>query len=743
MDFRRGPALPCSFSLLAVLAAVPVFGAETVSFGNDVMAVLSRGGCNSGACHGNQNGKNGFKLSLRGEGPDLDLLALTRDTHGRRVNVNDPAGSLLLLKATAVVPHEGGKRFDAASPEYQILKRWIIQGAQADRVGTPTLARLEVTPRESVLVEPDASVKVRARAVYTDGTSRDVTALSVFEATGPAAEVGRDGTVRRERFGEAAVLVRHLDRQAVVRVAFVPARPGFKWRDVPEANYIDKHLLARLRTLRMSPSDLCPDEVFLRRAYLDTLGRPATVKEAREFLADTRADRRARLVDDLLRRPEFADFWALKWSDLLRNEEKVLDRKGVRVFHGWLRQSFAEGKPLNELARELIAARGSTYGHPEANYYRALRDVYARAETTAQVFLGVRLQCAKCHNHPFDRWTQADYHALAAFFPRVKYRIVENRRRDRFDLHEFDGEQVVWQARRGEWSHPRTGETLAPTFLGGQRPKLVDGDDRLRALADWVADPDNPFFARAQANRVWYHLMGRGIVEPNDDFRASNPPSNPALLDALADDLKKHGFDLRHLVRTIMTSRAYQLSAVPNETNGEDEANFARALVRPLPAEPLLDALAQAAEVAPEFADSRPGTRAVQLAGVLPRRQRGQKQPETEKFLFVFGKPVRSLSCECERSDDTTLAQVLQLITGKLLNEMLAKNDNRLGRLLKEGKSDADIVEELYLAALNRYPKAEEKAAAGALVVRAKDRRAALEDILWGLLNSKEFLLRR
>jgi Protein of unknown function (DUF1549)/Protein of unknown function (DUF1553) len=730
-------------ALAILLTFVSGASADPVSFRNDVMAILSRGGCNSGPCHGNQNGKNGFKLSLRGENPAFDIESLTRNMQGRRLNPIDPPSSLMLLKATATIPHEGGRRFPVDSDEYRLLRRWIAEGTRFDPPGSPTLTRLSVTPKEQVLIEPEDSLGVHVEATFSDGSKRDVTRLAVYEVTGEAAEVSRDGLVHRQRFGESTILVRYLNRQAVVQVAFVPARPGFTWKPVPEVNYIDRHVFAKLRTLRSLPSDRCTDPVFLRRVYLDTLGILPTADEVRRFLADSRQDRRERLVDELLRRPEFSDFWAMKWSDLLRNEEKVLDRKGVRLFHDWIRQSIAEGKPLNEFARELLTGRGSTYSHPPANYYRALRDPYTRAEATAQVFLGVRMQCARCHNHPFERWTQNDYHSLAAFFPRIQYRIVENNRRDKFDKHEFDGEQIVWQARSGEVTHPRTGEVLRPRFLGGAAPKLAPGADRLQALADWVASPDNPFFARTQANRIWYHLMGRGLVDPTDDFRASNPPANGPLLDALARDLAEHHFDLRHLVRTILLSRTYQLSSIPNETNGEDETNFSRAVVRPLQAEQLLDALTQVTGVPVEFRGYRTGLRAGQVPGAFTQRLRGEKPTEGERFLAVFGKPVRSLSCECERSEDTTLGQAFQMITGRLLNDMLAKEDNTLGRLLRSGKADADLIEELYLAALSRHPTAGERQGALGLIARSKDRRAAYEDLLWGLVNAKEFLLRR
>jgi hypothetical protein len=735
------PRLAAVLANLAILVVTGTAAAQGVSFRNDVMAVLSRGGCNAGACHGNQNGKGGFKLSLRGQDPEADFAALTRDTLGRRTDPHRPADSLILLKATASVPHEGGKRFGPDAPEYDILRRWVAAGTPADGADTPRLRSLEVTPGQAFLIVPADRVRLRVRAAFDDGSTRDVTRLAVYEPSNPTTAVGADGEARRQGFGETAVLVRYLDRQATAQLAWVPRRPGFVWRDVPEANYVDRHVFAKLRALRLQPSDLCSDEVFLRRAFLDTLGVLPTADEARAFLADRDPARRSRLIDRLLDRPEFADFWALKWSDLLRNEEKVLDRKGVTVFHEWIRQAVAEGKPLNEFARDLIAARGSTYEEPAANFYRALRDPQARAEAVAQVFLGVRLQCARCHNHPFDRWTQDDYYGLAAFFPRIQYRIVENNRRDKLDTHEFDGEQVVWLAREGEVTHPRTEATVRPRLPGGRE---IDGEgDRLQALADWVARPDNPFFARAQVNRVWYHLMGRGLVDPNDDFRASNPPVNGPLLDALTDDFVAHRFDLRHLVRTVLNSRTYQLSAVPNETNREDETNFSHALVRGLQAEQLLDGLSRVTGAPVRFNGYPEGTRAGELPGARSLRERGVTASEGERFLRVFGKPERSLTCECERSEDTTLGQAFQMMSGELLQQMLGEPDNRLGRLLKSGGTDRAIVEELYLAALCRPPGEKERRAAEALLARAKDRRAALEDLTWGLLNAKEFLLRR
>jgi hypothetical protein len=704
------------------------------------MAVLSRAGCNMGACHGNLNGKGGFKLSLRGQDPDADFATLTRDLLSRRLDRLRPADSLILAKATMQVPHEGGQRFRPGGPEHQILHRWIARGAPPDPADAPALRRITVTPTEAVLHAPADRTPLRVRATFSDGHTRDVTALACFEPSNFLVTIDRAGLAVRSGYGESAVLVRYLDQQAVVRLAFVPARPGFVWNEVPPNNFIDRHVFAKLRTLRMQPSELCTDSAFLRRAFLDTLGVLPTPQRTRRFLADRRSDKRDRLIDELLDRNEFADFWALKWSDLLRNEEKVLDPRGVRAFHAWIRRSIIDNKPLNEFARELIAARGSTYQHPAANYYRALRDPYARAEATAQVFLGVRLQCARCHNHPFDRWTQTDYHRLAAFFPRVRYRILSNKRRDNLDAHEFDGEQIVYRDRAGELTHPVTGAVLAPRFLGADGPALKPDGDRLAALADWVSRPDNPFFARAQVNRVWQHLLGKGIVDPGDDFRDSNPPVNPPLLDALARDFAAHHFSLKHAVRTILRSRTYQLSDAPTPTNADDETNFARAIVRPLQAEQLLDAVCQAAGARVRFAAAPRVTRAGQLPGV---GKQSRRQGEAQRFLAVFGKPVRSLSCECERSDDVTLAQAFQLITGPVVNRLLAAPDNRIGKALAKGLPPAAVIDELFLAALCRPPSPGEKARLEAMLARADDRRAALEDVLWGLLNAKEFLLRR
>jgi hypothetical protein len=708
----------------AVVLALSRSAAGEPSFSREVMAVLSKAGCNMGTCHGNKSGKGGFKLSLRGQDPALDLEALRSELGGRRADRIAPERSLILLKPTGQAPHEGGVRFAPGSLEHRILRDWLAAGCPGDLDAAPALERLEVSPRERVLFEPENEVALEVFAVFAGGSRRDVRELAVYEPTSPLASAGRDGRVRLERPGETTVLVRYLHAQAPVRLALVPARPEFSWKEPPANNFIDEHVFAKLRLLRIQPSEFSSDAEFLRRLYLDTLGILPSAEEARAFAADTRLDKRSRAIDLVLERPEFADFWALKWSDLLRNEEKVLDRKGVHGFQNWIRRSIAAGKPLDVFAR-------------------AHRDPLTRAESAAQVFLGTRLQCARCHNHPFDRWTQDDYYGWASLFARVEYKILENRRRDTNDQHEFDGEQIVWMPRQGELKDPRSGRPAPPRFLGAEVPELDGDEDRLEQLSRWLSSPDNPLFARVQANRIWYHLMGRGIVEPIDDFRATNPPSHPELLEALAKELIAGGFALRHLARTILRSRAYQLSSGPNETNQDDEAGFSRALVRRLTAEQLLDAQSQVLEAPLELAGYPRGFRAGQLPGVRAAPARDRTLGPGDQFLALFGKPPRLLACECERSGETTLGQAFQLMSGPLINDLLGRPENRLSRLLASGKPSAEIIEELYWAALARAPGAAELRELARHLDESEDRRAALEDVAWSLINSKEFLLRR
>ena len=723
-----------AIAVCCALATLAARGAE-VEFRRDVMAVLSKAGCNAGGCHGNANGKGGFKLSLRGQDPDLDWLALAREQGGRRVNFIEPERSLALLKATGEIAHEGGKRFGADSPEYAVLAAWLRDGAGDS--ATPRLARLEVAPLQRVLVEPETEARIAATAVFADGSRRDVTRMAVFEPSDLLVKVSADGVVTRELAGETTVLVRYLDRQVPVRLAFVPARPGFVWSEPPPANFIDGHIFKKLRALRMNPSPLCADDVFLRRAYLDLLGVVPSAETARAFLADAAPDKRAQLIGALLERGEFADFWALKWADLLKIEERQLDAKGMKVFHGWIRESLAQHKPLDQFARELVAARGSTYKNPPANWWRANRDPVTRAENTARVFLGTQLNCAQCHNHPFERWTQDDYYDWTALFSRVDYQIPKNDRKDTNDTREFKGDQSVIIKASGSVTNPRTGEPATPRFLGGELP----GRDRdeLLSLADWLVR--SPMFARTQANRVWFHLMGRGLVDPVDDFRASNPPSHPELLEGLAADFAKHGYDLRRLIRTIMNSRTYQLASEPTDTNADDETNHARGIVRRLDAEQLVDSMSKVLAAPLSIAGWPEATRLAEV----PEGRKHYHPIKTglDRFSLAFGKPPRLIASDCERTNEPTMAQAFQLIGGQVMQDMLTRNGTRIDAWAASTAPDREVAQEMFWTALSRPPSAAELDRTAAHIATAPDKRRALEDLAWALLNSKEFLFRR
>lgn len=721
-------------------AAEPV--PEAVTFERDVMSVLSKASCNAGTCHGNVNGKGGFFLSLRGQDPVDDYRQIARAAAGRRIDRLTPDASLLLLKATAAVAHEGGKRFDERSPEYRILVRWIEQGLAKPNLTAPSVIRLEVTPADSVLWTPTDEIALRVTAVFSDETRREVTRLAVYEPSDPTVKVTADGVVRFTQPGMTTVLVRYLDGQFPVQLAYREAVDSFVWDEPQAENLIDEQIFARLRQLRIQPAPLAEDSVFLRRLALDLLGVLPTAEEAREFAADTGVDKRRRWVDRFLARPEFAALWALKWSDLLRNEEKTLDAQGVERLHGWMRQRFADDQPLDAFVRDLIASRGSTYENPPANYWRALREPFVRAETTAQVFLGVRLQCAKCHNHPFDRWSQDEYYQWASLFAGIDYEIVANERRDKLDSHEFVGEQIVLIKNEGEVKNARTGEPAAPKLLGDSEPLA---GDRLEQLAAWMTRPDNRMFAEAQANRIWYHLMGAGLVDPVDDLRLTNPASHPELLARLADELVRSGYSLKHLVRTIVLSRSYQVASEAAGSPGTgpestlDPRLYASAIVRRLSAEQLLDAQSQVLALPASFEGYAPGTQAGQIAGVERVRR---KLASGDVFLRQFGKPERLLSCECERSDEPTLGQALSLVGGESLNERLRRPDNRIGQLLASTLDHRQVVETLFWTALGRPPSEPETAAVLESIRVTGQPRAALEDLTWALLNAKELIFR-
>jgi hypothetical protein len=733
--------------LLHFLALQIARSAEPVmsqpEFSIDVMSVLSKAGCNAGACHGNLNGKGGLKLSLRGQDPVFDYQSLALASRGRRINCGSPERSLLLLKATGQVAHIGGTRFDAASQEYEVLRRWIEAGASQPSAASPTLTQLEVEPLDAIVAAPLAEIQVKVRAHYSDGSSRDVTDRACYELSNLDATVDQAGLVRRSQFTETTLIVRYLQRQVPVRIAFIDERSKFTWENAPSTNFIDQHVFSKLQRLRLNPSPLCDDTVFVRRSYLDAIGRGPTAEEAQDFVYDTAADKRQELIDRLLQRPEFADFWALKWADVLRTEEKVLDAVGVDHFHAWIRESITVGKPIDHFVRELVTGIGSTYENPAANYYRANRDPTTRGETTARLFLGVRMQCAKCHNHPFDHWTQDDYYQWASVFSQIDYELGENKRKDKLDKNEFAGEQKVFVSKQKEVVNPNTGSLASPKFLGGELLSEEQLTNRLEAVAQWLTTKDNALFAKSQANFIWYQLMGTGLVDPIDDFRLTNPPSNAPLLDALASHLIHENFDLRAVVRTIMNSRSYQLSSEHNDTNADDSMSFSHARVRRLPAEVILDLQSDVLAVPAAFGGFERGIRAVQIPGVERVRPRDGAAMAGDRFLKTFGKPERIMACDCERTNETTLKQALSLL-GDGLNARLADPENRLAKMAASSMSDSELVDQLYWGTLSRPPaEAEAEAATALLRASNRDRFLALQDIAWALMNAKEFLFRR
>ncbi|MBX6315023.1 MAG: DUF1553 domain-containing protein [Isosphaeraceae bacterium] len=693
-----------------------------VSFRHDVIPAFSQANCNMGACHGTPTGKGGFRLSLRGYLPDQDYLTLSREIAGRRIDPMAPETSMILRKPMGELPHEGGLRLFRNTKTYEFLHDWIAEGAKDDP-NAPAAVRLEVLPGNRVLNAPATAQQIVAIVHYADGTRRDVTPICYYDSSNPEiAAVDPTGYVTFKNRGEVAVIAHYLDLVANVRLTHLVDVPGFRPTEVPQDNRIDQAVFAKLNRMRIPPSEPCTDQEFLRRVYLDAIGILPSVQEYQAFLADPSPDRRAKLVDRLLERPEFLDFWTLKFADVLRSNSRLIQPKGAQVFNRWIRESLAQNKPMDQLVRELLTAAGSTFQNPAANYYRISRDPENSVETTAQLFLGVRIQCAKCHNHPFERWTQDDYYGFAAFFAQVKQKKGR-----------FTDEEIIYTATQGDVRQPRTGQVMKPKALGGPTfdPAAAPGDRRVQ-LAAWLTSPDNPFFAKSLVNRVWFHLMGRGIVEPVDDFRDSNPASNDELLDGLAADFVKDGYDLKKLIRSILISRTYALSARTNELNADDTLYFSHAYTRLLPAEVLLDAISTVTGVATPFDGLPKGARATQIPD-------GKME---NPFLKTFGRPARELACECERESDSNLSQALQLIGGATVNGKLRDDNGRMAQLAKSTLSPEEITRELYLIALSREPNATELEAAVKHLTSAPDRRQAVEDLGWVLINSKEFLFR-
>jgi hypothetical protein len=698
-----------------------------VNFANQVIPIFTKQGCNAGGCHGKASGQNGFRLSLLGFEPGLDYETVVHEGRGRRVFPAAPDQSLLLLKASARLPHGGGKRLDPDSSEYRLIKRWIAMGMSLGKATDPTVVRIEVYPQGRILTR-GMKQQLAVTAHYTDGSSEDVTRWVQFQSNdAEVASVEPGGRVEtRTLSGQAAIMARYQGQVAVFR-ATVPLRLA---NDSPPqampTNLVDAAVARQWRALGIVPAAACSDAEFIRRASLDITGTLPTVEATRAFNADRDPAKRARLIDRLLDSPEYASFFAVKWADLLRNKREGNAQYQVLTyqFHDWIRENLAQNTPYDRFVRGILAASGTPETSPPVQWYRKLRATDAFVDDTAQVFLGMRLQCAKCHHHPFEKWSQDDYYGFAAFFARVGRKKSQQSQRVGRD------DEVIYTAREGTVTHPKTGKVMKARGLGGQALAIPPRQDPREKLVQWMADPANPFFARALVNRYWAHFFGRGIVEPMDDMRVTNPPANPELLDGLADSFVKSGYDLKALVRTISTSQVYGLSSVPNETNTRDKQSFARHYPRRMSAEVLLDAISVVSGVPSTFDGLPPGTRAIEL----PDESVGSS------FLDTFGRPKRDTPCECERVTDASLSQSLMLLNSSEVQSRLAAPGGRAERLEKDPRPDQAKLDELFWTAFGRPASDYEKAVAlRHLAAHAKARKTAYEDIIWALINAKEF----
>ena len=691
-----------------------------ISFKNETQMALTKSGCNMGACHGSPSGKGGFRLSLRAYDPELDIMTVRSEFFGRRTNIMEPGESLLLRKPLMEVAHGGGKRLMKGEPSHKVLEQWIAEGMRLDPATEPDLVRIETIPSRRVLHQPAARQQIMVLGHFTDGSIRDLTQLADFSSSNESVgSVNTRGMVTKNGRGETAVLARYLDKMSTTYMTFLEEVPGFAWNNPPENNFVDTAVFEKLKQLQILPSDLCTDDEFLRRVTLDLTGRLPTSEEAKAFLAEASPSKRSLLVDRLLDSDEFASFWALKWGDVLRSNSKKLKVAGVHKFRQWIYESIRNDKPLDEFARELLTANGSVFENPAANFWRASRDPQDATETTAQLFLGVRIQCAKCHNHPFERWTQDNYYGIAAAFARVG-------RKNSVDAEE----EVIFTQAGGEVTQPRTNKQMKVHLLLKGDVDVPPDQDRRVVFAQWLTSPENPFFAKSVVNRIWGHMFGRGIVDPIDDFRDSNPPSNARLLDELSQQFAGHHFSQKWAIRTICNSRTYQLSSRKNAFNKDDEIYCSHANTRLLSAEQLLDGICAVTSVPEQFPGMPLGTRACELAD----------PPTDHYFLKVFGQPQREMACQCERSSESNLSQALQMINGPVVHNKLRADNGRIATMIKENKSEDEIITSLYLAALSRNPSAEELQASKNHLASQPDRRQAFEDVGWAILNSKEFL---
>jgi hypothetical protein len=727
-------------------AAVKVTGVKkpfSWSFRNHVIPLMTKIGCNSGGCHGALAGKGGFKLSLRGYAPATDHFVITRQALGRRVNKLRPARSLLLLKPTLAVSHGGGQKIEVDSPDYQILSDWIASGAPAPGDKDAAIRRLEVFPAEARL-KPKDGMQIVVRAWYSDGHSEDVTRWAKFSSSEDlVATVDQDGKLRVAGHGEAAVTVWYSNLVASARVVspFPNKVDPRVFARATRHNFIDDHVLKKLAALHLPPSPDCSDAVFIRRAYLDAAGILPTPQEVKKFLADKGKDKRARLIDALLKRPEFTDYWAYKWSDMLLVSTRKLPQPAVWAFYQYIRQSVADNKPWDRFAREVLTAKGGSLRNGAANYFVLHKDVTDLTESTAVTFMGMSVTCCRCHNHPLEKWTQDQYWSMANLFSRVALKNGDR-----------PGEVSVQDLPSGDVPHPRRGVAMPPAPLDGKPLALDSSADRRQYFADWLTARDNPYFARALVNRVWRNFLGRGLVEAEDDLRETNPPSNEELFAALAKDFVAHKYDVKHLVRTIMNSAVYQRSSRPLPENARDDRFYSHYLIRRLPAEVVLDAYSQVTGVPTSFTKIAVGTTGgdAPYAGA-PLGTRALQLPDSliiSQFLDAFGRPERGQTCSCERQQDSSVGQALHLNNGKTLNDKLKAKNSIISRWVREKVGDEEAVRRVFLLALSRSPTKAERIRFQQLMAEAAEdkttsRGEVLEDLFWAVLSGREFLFNR
>lgn len=717
--------LLCCTSAVSAQQQASTTTAAHWNFENDIVPILSRFGCNTSGCHGKAEGQNGFKLSVFGSDPEADYDAVVKENFGRRVSPAAPEHSLLLLKATGSVPHGGGSRMPPTHPQYVRLKDWISAGMPQGSATDPRLVRIEVRP-EQLEMQMEQSVELHATAFWSDGRSEDVTELATWQTNSDTvASVDEFGKVRTGQVpGTVAVMASFLGRvdlfQALVPGPTLPAAAELsRLARLSESPVLfDRIVAARLTQLRIVPALACDDATFLRRVSIDLTGTLPSARQAREFLSDAAPDRRERLVDRLLQTPEFTDYWTMKWADLLRVNRRTLGRKAASTYYRWIHDCIATNLPLDQFASRMLTAEGPLGSSPAGHFYKAITDPNDLANTVSQVFLGVRIECARCHHHPWDRWSQTDYHGMQAFFTQISFK------------KQGDSEALLAN-RISPTVHPRTGQPVLAHALDQPEPSEPPPGDRRRLLAGWLTAPDNPWFARNLANRTWAHFLGRGLVEPVDDFRLTNPASNPELLDALAQRLTELKFDYRQFVRAIVLSQTYQSGTDITSSNAVDEQNYSRYPLKRMDAEVLLDAVSQATGVPEEFPGMPAGTRAIQVwDSHLPHQ-----------FLELFGRPVRETACECERVTEPTVSQVLHVLNSPQIESRLRHANGRIAELCRQHADDRQLIEDLYLTCYSRQPTADEQAAALQHLSNAPGRLEGAEDLAWSLMNSLEFLV--